>query len=455
MLFILGLILAFLLGIEFIHILSIKSSFLEKIAFAFPFGFGIISGLMFILDIFRIPLNNQWLLLGIIIFIILIQLFFISKYRRNFSARRIIDFKKIQFKKIQITWLFFVSIIFLILVDVFIQGVFWPVLNQDSISGGYDFIGKAISFEGTIDNSIFVQNNGLTSVRSLYPPLTPYSLAYMYILGLKNTKIVGVLFFISTILVFYTFLRKEVHRLNAIFFTLMLLLVPQYLLFGTISSSNITCVFYVVAGFLSIYYWFDKKDNTYFVIGVISFVFAVWTRTDAIVLAVGSGVFVLFDALRTRKLVRLSFFCLSIILIFFIWQFYLDIVLEHKSIQPIITTFFWDPVKVNIMIRKISFVTFNLDFFGLTMHLFFLAFVLNIYNTIRYKNKLVYLIGLFVSWMLYILLYYQIDSDFSTNTLGGWITSGYKRGLFYFIPLALFFTSTNKLSIWVFSKLSE
>jgi len=57
---------------------------------------------------------------------------------------------------------------------------------------------------------------------------------------------------------------------------------------------------------------------------------------------------------------------------------------------------------------------------------------------------------------LYTMLFYQMkNTDGSLFAPGGWMLSGYKRGMFSFVPLAVFYIATNQYAIRLYAKINS
>jgi hypothetical protein len=58
------------------------------------------------------------------------------------------------------------------------------------------------------------------------------------------------------------------------------------------------------------------------------------------------------------------------------------------------------------------------------------------------------------AWMLYTLIYYQMD-NVKFDALDFVMKVSYKRGLFCFVPLAWYYIATNQAMVWVFDKIED
>jgi len=446
-----GLLIVFLLGISILNLAARKISVIEKIGFAFPIGMGIGSLLMFFMDLLHIPLNNIYTILGIYLAIIIaINIFlFLKKNGIDFSPQKII--KSFKIVPINFAWLYLIATLCYVLYGLLSKTLFWPVCIYDSVNG-YDFIAKAIEVEGTLNNSIFDQTDPLYTIRSVYPPLIPLNFGFAYIIGFETSKIIVALFFGSLGIAFYSLLKKYTTHLGAALFTLLLIITPEFAAFSCLSSPNPPCTFYASLGILSLYIWYDKDESAYFWVGSILLILALWTRSETIMFAASGGILVLLKSIKQKKIFPVIFYGVSCFIVFAIWQIYLKFVLEADQAQPIIKYLYWDPGKFSRMWAKITMITFSTQFYGVVIYLFLITLLINIKNIIVEKDRIVLIVCIMAAWCLYVFVLYQFDIDYTRSSMGGLIESGYKRGLFYFLPVILFYAATNKLSSTLFFK---
>lgn len=124
--------------------------------------------------------------------------------------------------------------------------------------------------------------------------------------------------------------------------------------------------------------------------------------------------------------------------------------------QPFSIVPFFDKEKINYELDLTKKVTFTTSYYGYIFYLFFITIGLSIVQQI-FKKKWdresnLFLIYIFVSVFIYLWLYYQIKVPLKTFT--GYITNGYKRGVFNLIPIVALYISNTKLIKSLFEKLS-
>ena len=113
---------------------------------------------------------------------------------------------------------------------------------------------------------------------------------------------------------------------------------------------------------------------------------------------------------------------------------------------------FWDIDRIGRIIKWIKLLVFNENIYGLTFYIFIMAILINIKNLFN-KNILLLLFILMV-FLLYSGIYYQLD-DLKQDPLDSMMKNSFKRGLFCFVPLVLFYASTSKTIHRLFLKIDE
>jgi len=448
-------LLIYLLGYCVLNSISQKFSFLEKLGFAFPVGIGITTLMMFLFDVGGLPLNQFFVLWGGIISVIA-ALFFTDKkkFLDPLLFFSLDDFKNFDRKQFHAAWFLLIACILAVSAMIIIKGEYWIVFIYDSIAG-YDFLGRAIAHEGTIHNSIFDPANPLYTVRDLYPPLVPLAFAFSYATGNFSSQIVITLFFASMVICFYALLIRFTTHFAAALFTLLLITAPQLAAFSSLSSGGIPCTFYCPMALLCILVWYEENDIAYFWLGTLLMVFALWTRSESIAFAIAGGILVMIKSFRKKKVFSIVFYSVVCLIIFFSWQIYMSCVLRVGSEQPVVRYLFFDEGKLERMISQIMPIIFKPDLFGFVIYIFLAAILINILPLIRKGDRLVLLSIIFLSLILMTGIFYQIDVDYTDSNSLSYITSGYARAMFYFLPLMLFYVAVSKNVLLAFQRIKN
>lgn len=442
----------FLLGLGILNASAKDINLLEKFGFAMPVGLGIATLLLFGFDLVGLPMNSSSLLIGSLAALALATHALAVPYYRTWISdlKNREKFNIKQLWPINFGWLVLMGCIGAVVYTVVTKTVFWPVFIHDSVNG-YDFLARVIQAEGTFNNSIFDPNYPLYSPRTVYPPLTPLSFSISYMFGHDSAKIITAIFYVSNTLVFYSMLKRYSSHLAAALFSLIFIVTPEFAAFSALSSPNPMCTFYSAMGVISLYVWYRENLNSYFVVGWLSIILALWTRTESVVFFAAGGLLVLLKSLETKQFVKLATYSVTGIGIFFFWRYYLDHTLMVENPDNIIKHLYWDGEKLGRMMAKVKAVTFNMQFYGILVYLFLGMLAINAYFHIRYREGLALLAVIILPWLAYMFIYYQLDTPY-TNDGSVWIESGYKRGLFYFFPLVLFYCANNRVADKVFNK---
>jgi hypothetical protein len=178
-------------------------------------------------------------------------------------------------------------------------------------------------------------------------------------------------------------------------------------------------------------------------------VLALWTRPEAIVFAAVAAVAVLWWSIKQRRIGPVVIFTAVCGLFWGSWQVYLHQVLHVTGSQPMDFVLRWDAGKLTRMWERVVEVTFHGSYYGVVMYLFVAIVFLNIPYLWKERHTLPLLGIITTAWLLYLLVFYQLDTDFSPNATD-WIGDAYRRGLFNFIPLLLVYCAASTWSRMAF-----
>jgi len=390
----------------------------------------------------------------------LLLFFFIIKKAK--SINKIFDFSSWKTdlikssKNIQIAWIIGLAVVLYVLYAITAKSLYWPTIHYDSIAG-YDFLAKAIAHEGTINNSLFDTTNKICSYRTLYPPLFPINFAYAYIMGFELPKIITALYLISLAIIYYAYSRKFVNPVANIFFLALLLITPEMLAQSAMLMTNVPQAAYTLGAVGAFFIWNKTKEKRYFVLSIVCATLGVWGRSEGIIFGGTLGIILLIYIFENRKststfninnIKKILYFAFPLILIYAIWEVFLKVNHLDQVKQPFSIIPFYDAEKIKYLLTLTRKITFETSYYGYIINLFFIVFGLSIILQItkkewdRESNLLITYI--FVSIFFYLFVYYQIKVPLKTIT--GYITNGYKRGIFNIIPiLALYISNT----VWV------
>lgn len=455
-----SIVLVYLIGMIILRFISREWSLSETLGFSFPIGMGCVTILMFLTDILGISLTRIPVLLGT--FLLMVILYFLLYYCRKdqdifASIKRYACKGEINrlLRKQNAGVLFLSGILIYLIYLVTMKALYWPAIHYDTIAG-YDFLARAIAHEGTLHNSLFDPAHRLVSYRSIYPPLFPLSFAYAYVCGGISAKIISILYYVSIAFSFYGLLRHYVNPLSAMLMVLVLLATPEFAAQSTFLMTNMPQTIYTLIGMIGFICWFNRKGERYFALSIITLTLGVWGRTEGVVFFVPccfALAYRLIGECRGRSLFswenikKCLWFGIPSCIAYGTWEIYLKYVLKASDLQqPFKLGIIELKGKFDFMMRIVEEISFSSQLYGWVIYLGIAAFVLNLIYAI-YKRKWSFFNGITLflivaAWCIYLLVYYQIDVP-SLDIFEGYISYGYKRGLFNFLPLLLFYFATS------------
>ncbi|MBT1711476.1 hypothetical protein KK062_24750 [Fulvivirgaceae bacterium PWU5] len=440
-----GLLITFLFGVAIINLLAYQLPVGEKVGYAWPVGLGTNALLMFVLDLCGVSLRHVALVLAIeLVLTIVLGVYILRRYRPGVQLKSLLE----KPFPVNLAWIFLVGIAVFLVYVVTARALFWPVYIYDSIYG-FDFVAKAVAQEGTLHNAIFDPQHPLYSLRSLYPPLVALNFAFAYLLGFETSHVIVVIFYASLTVSLYAFLARVTTHLGAAFYTVLFVTVPELFNFASLSSSNPICAYYCAVGLLALWRAVDTSSRADLRIGGVLIMLALWTRPEAIVFAAVAGMVVLWWSIRQKRVWPVLIFGAACLAFWGSWQAYLHNVLQVTGDQPMDFILTWDAGKLSRMWSQVLEVTFHGSYYGVVMYLFVAIVFLNIPYLGKQRQTLPLLGIIVVAWLLYLLVFYQLDTDFMPDSTD-WIGDAYRRGLFNFIPLMLLYCATSMWSRTMF-----
>lgn len=447
-------VLIFITGFILVTTISKHFTLLEKLAFAFPIGLGLSSLFMFISDILfhTITLGYLQLLLLLCIAICVGVLAFLHfKGIRPFEKPVI----KPDFKWFNLVWLVFAGMTTYLVWGITTKCLYWPPAEFDTIEG-YDLLSKAIAHEGHLANSILTNKAIVEGCgpRLLYPPLLALDNAICYMNGMDTPKLINTLFFVPWVFLFYALLRRFVSSTSAIFFTLFMVITPEMFAHGAFSLTNYPCTVYTAGAVLCFLVWYEKRVPGFLATAALLMALGMWTRSDVVMVA-GALLLVSVFVLIKEKNVKPLLFIGASMSTFVIWSLYSKSVIPKSQGGFFIDHLFWNSEKLGQVLSTAWGIMTNPQTYAWTFWIFVLAVLVNIPAIIK-KDNWAFLFIIAVALGGYTLLYYQMDNtDGTLFSNGGWMLSGYKRGLFVYAPLGLAYAAMSKHINWVFEKLNS
>ncbi len=447
---IIGIILSVLIGFTFLHFVAPRFNIYEKVGLSFILGIFFQWFVLFLLNIVGLEINLISVL-GISLLLILFFTYF--NFKRDKKLLKII-FREADQVKITFAWVVLLGLLSYLMYGAAVKCLFWPIAEYDSMTG-YNLMGKMIASEGTFKVSIFEYPfaTAYEIARFIYPPLVASGLAYFYIFGADNAKIYILCLFVSFIIAFYGLLKNRLSDTIAIFITLLMMVTPEFFSHVSLGLTNLPNAIYTSLSFICFYYWLQNRSNSYFIVSLILMAGSMWSRSDSIVFVAGYGLLFLIEFVKTREWIKPLIYLSSCFAMFMIWNLFIKVNVGANSSDFFVKSLFWDSNKfTQIFSKSFDLMLGSGTLYGITFYAFVIFIALNIVPIVLTANRLV--IFILSTWLLYTLLYYQIDYGFA-GSIEAYLNASYKRGLFNFIPLAWFFIAVSPLSEKWLTKLNN
>jgi hypothetical protein len=459
----LAFILCYALGLSVMFTISRKYSLAELIGYSFLIGIGLETVGLFLLDVVHIQ-YSQGLILGLNL--LCIAAICAANYKNLLQAKNEFHFPSFTLRDINPAALLIFCAGAYLLYAVTVKNLFWPTGEHDSI-GTFDKLGKVMAIEGRLKVSLFQYH--LEGAGGIYPPLFHASLAYAYIFGALTAKIITTLFFVSLISSFYGLLRNYLDSTASMLFTFLLMITPELFSHAALSLDNMPTTAYVGPGALATFLWLDRRDRKYFWIGATLIAFAIWIRSDTIVFTAAALLITGIDFLRTKDWKSTLIYAGIIVAPFIIWTLYLKLKINQAQEARFDLGIGYNTERVNLMTGYLKAFLLGNEYsridggqlYGLSFVLFFLMIIVNLALMFKVgvkkivNDKLYVLIFFFAALTAYSAIFYLLSEKTQGSPLYSLMESSFKRGLFCFVPIALFYAATNYASVWAFDKLEK
>jgi len=451
--------LIFITGLLIVLLLSDKFSLGELLGLPFIIGLGCSSFLMFFLDAVKMGITYSHLITGLLVTIVAACGALAYLYSKGKRSVEFLKKQKFSLSGLTLPWLIFVGFGAYLAYGITLKCLYWPPAEFDSIEG-YDLLAKAIAHEGTIANSILTNHTIVAGCgpRLLYPPLFASCNAICYMSGMESPKLITALFFISGLIVFYSLIKRFVPHTVAAIATFMMMIAPEMFSNASFTLTNLPTAIYASIAVISFFIWRNQKIEGFFYLSLLALLFGTWTRSDAIVFYPGIILVLLYDAWKAKSVRHLLAYGIIGSLSFVLWHFYLTAHVERKQDSFFIAKLFYDGNKLHEVLSHAWTMLMETNLYGIVFYVFLPVIVVNAaFSLYKRKPDMVdFIVVAFGGWLMYTLLYYQMkDTDGSLFASGGWMLSGYKRGMFSFVPLAVFYCATNQLATQLYATIAS
>ncbi|HRG87760.1 MAG TPA: glycosyltransferase family 39 protein [Chitinophagales bacterium] len=463
-----GIILCYLLGLSLMSLVSRKYTVAEAVGYSFLIGMLVETFFLFVLDVVGIQ-YSQSILVGLNMLVIAAAIGLNYKNRHTFKY----DFKTLDIgiKNINLPAIFIFFFIVYLFYGITTKCLFWPPTEHDTI-GSFDKLGRIMALEGKLKISLFQYD--LQGAGGLYPPLYHGSFAYVYIFGAEMPKIITTLFFLSLLTTFYSAVRNFVGSTAAMLATIFLMLTPELFSHAALSLGNLPTTAYVCGAVLATITWLEKSDDKYFWLGAICMAGVIWIRSDTIVFIAAALLVLGIYFLRTRNFKQPFIYSVIAVAPFIIWNLYLKLKIGVAQAGKFDLGIGYNTERMDVVGGYVkAFLLGNVkggvdggQLYGLVFVLFFLLLAVNlvliglsIAKVYKADTKEVANTGLntllffLVSFALYFAVFYFINEKVQNAPIASLMESSFKRGMFFFVPLVVFYTFTNHLSTRAFNLL--
>lgn len=494
-------ILIFLLGFSLLSLISKEFKLTERLALAMPIGLGTTTFLMFFMDRTIHSITAGGVMSVVLFFTVLFSglRLYLDQKANDLPWKR--PRTKADLSWLNLVWVVFAGMTVYLAFGITQKCLYWPAAEFDTILG-YDLLSKAIAHEHVIFNSILTNRDMVNGCgpRLLYPPLLALCNSLCYLTGMETSKWINAFFFLSWCFIAYLLLRRFVSSSGAIIFTFLTIVTPEMFAHASFSLTNLPCAIYTSIGVMAFVIWYEQKKEGFFYLSFIAMIFGIWTRSEAVLFVGGIMLVLLYAAIREQRYKYLLIYATSVAP-FLTWNMLLKAYVPRDQTGFFITKAFYDPSKLKQVISSAWEIMGSNNIYGMTFYIIIGGFLLilaadialgfaNKYNKYLLGAALVWLViymaagatflslALFAALMIavtfvnqdkwelmlifflalgaYTMMFYQIKTDDGTLFApGGWMQSGYKRGLFCYAPLGLFIVVTSKWAVWAFGWLDE
>ena len=436
--YILGIVMLFAVGYLTVFNISTATTRLERVGLAFPVGVGVVTFVMALMDLVRIPLTPAALITAdFVLAAALVSALAVRRQKVLEAFKRPIDLNAFNF-----VWLLLLAFAVWMEYANFTKCMYFPVYDRDSLAA-FDTMGFVAAQEHTYGAmSIFAGDYmpGMHGPGSpiAYFPLLQLAYAYVYALGAETSKIIPALMYLSFLVAFYAIVSRTTSRTAAMAATLLVLLTPEMTSFSSLSGTNTIQAVYASLGIIYVLTWFANRDAKYLGLGALLLACNVWSRAEGIVFIGAAGLLVLFACVRERKfraLIPMVYTIIPVVL----WQIYMAC-FGMTTESFVITHPFFDGEKASTIYNGIMDLLTNTQYYGWTFAALLLAVLADVYFMVRRRADIAKLVTFVLALFFYGVVLYQVD--YKWDSINNVLAYSAKRYMFCFVPVAWYFVVT-------------
>lgn len=435
-----GILLLFIIGWLVVMNISTLTTRTERIGLAFPIGTGVVTIVMALMDLVRIPLTSASLLTADVVIAALLTA---ALFRRREAVGKALTARP-DFSWFNLVWLLLLAFVVWIEYANFAKCMFFPTYDRDSLAA-FDTMGFIAAQEHTYGAMSIFRGDYMPGIHApgspiAYMPLVQLAYAYVYSLGAETSKIIPALMFLSFLIAFYALLCRHTSRTAAMAATLMTLLTPEMLSFSSLSGVNVIDAAYASTGVICVLTFLENDRTPALVLGSLLLALNVWCRAEGVVFVLIAMLMTFIYALRKHRWMPLLIAALALLPVV-IWKIY-TAAFDMTTESFIITHPFIDVEKASKIMTGAWALLSDTAHYGWTFVALLLAVLLDawfVYKrrcTIDILNVVYIVLGI----ALYYLALYHID--YKWDSIENVLAYSAKRFLFCFVPLAWYFVVT-------------
>lgn len=411
----------------------------EIIGLAFPLGLGSATLLLFLLEIFSIPLTFASTTLLSSVFLMLLFLPEILRIHQKKTWKIKPPFASM--KHISLTeWLMLGIIAALFFISAW-RCFYFPVKTYDSIVG-IDLVAKYAVEDEQFKSRIFSELGTELSTQPYYAPFAAMSQILYLLPGLRFGKIWLSVMFLSLLIIFYGTLRKDIHPVLAGALTLALISIPEMYAYTYLLQTDFANAVFVCISLIYLYHFIRKGDVKYFWVSALLFGLATWTRSETISFAGLTSLLLLVFLLRQKRaryyLFPIIFFGINFML-FGMWNLYFLPIELGYSPESYFKVGFWDFERLDRLWGGMIEILTSSRHWGYIPYIFLAVCAANLI-LFRDQNNLFILLWIVFLFLGFVVLLYHLQLHLDAN-----IKFTFRRGTFKLWPMMIFYIGTSEL----------
>ena len=429
----------FLTGRGILYLFKINGKALMLFAMSCLLGIATFSTLPMILELLKLPINKNNVLLSICLTTLLANIFVIRRY----SLRPV---KSFNFKFPDLYELLFLAIYTALMIPSVWRCYYYPPYARDVLSGPEALSHYAL-IEHKISNSVFTVNLLDSTPNLLKPPyITDLQIIYKLFVHPFGQIWISIIV-ISFIVWLYSLVREKVHPVIAGMLVLLFISIPEVYGYTYVILWDYSNMVYFFCGYYYLSRYIRTKEYNHFLLGVLLLGFATFVRLDTLIF-IGLTTPLLFVYLyRDKVSVSIIGYSIGLMLavplaFYFVWvnifvKYYLPVGTNLESeLNPGPVSMYFDWMgRIN---NELIFGGDNLQLYSYIIYIFILVLITDIivYRKKLSKEAVFMLIGIAIIYFGLPLMSY-FTKWFNITTA--------KRGIFKMFPLIIMYLCNSPL----------